>query len=57
MGVIARQLHSWDQHLIQRAIALTRGTPAATGPGGGMGLGANAVGTSSAFDAAGGDQR
>ncbi|SFP04656.1 sigma54 specific transcriptional regulator, Fis family [Variovorax sp. PDC80] len=57
VGVIARQLHSWDQHLIQRAIALTRGTPAATGPGGGMGLGANAVGTSSAFDAAGGDQR
>ena len=56
VGVIARQLHSWDQHLIQRAIALTRGTPS-TGAGGGMGLGANAVGTSSAFDAAGGDQR
>jgi len=28
VGVIARQLHSWDQNLIQRAIALTRGTPA-----------------------------
>jgi len=56
VGVIARQLHSWDQHLIQRAIALTRGTPS-TGAGGGMGLGANAVGTSSAFEAAGGDQR
>jgi transcriptional regulator of acetoin/glycerol metabolism len=28
VGVIARQLHGWDQNLIQRAIALTRGTPA-----------------------------
>jgi DNA-binding NtrC family response regulator len=28
VGVIARQLHAWDQNLIQRAIALTRGTPA-----------------------------
>jgi DNA-binding NtrC family response regulator len=30
VGVIARQLHAWDQNLIQRAIALTRGTPTPT---------------------------
>ena len=30
VGVIARQLHAWDQNLIQRAIALTRGTPMPT---------------------------
>ena len=37
VGVIARQLHSWDQNLIQRAIALTRGTPApAASAGNGM---------------------
>ncbi|HEY0200514.1 MAG TPA: helix-turn-helix domain-containing protein, partial [Burkholderiaceae bacterium] len=34
VGVIARQLGSWDQQLIKRAIALTRGTPVATGAGG-----------------------
>ena len=45
VGVIARQLHSWDQNLIQRAIALTRGTPAPAisadrnGAGGGGGIG------------------
>jgi transcriptional regulator of acetoin/glycerol metabolism len=37
VGVIARQLRGWDQNLIQRAIALTRGTPApAASAGNGM---------------------
>jgi transcriptional regulator with PAS, ATPase and Fis domain len=53
VGVIARQLHAWDQNLIQRAIALTRGTPAPAifadrnGMGGGS---SNGNGNGSALD-------
>jgi DNA-binding NtrC family response regulator len=46
VGVIARQLRGWDQNLIQRAIALTRGTPTpamSAANGGGMGAGSNGV--------------
>ena len=39
VGVIARQLHAWDQNLIQRAIALTRGTPAPATPSERNGMG------------------